>query len=103
MKNPFKIGEQVVTKVGGKEAEAIVTKLWQNEVQVRTADDELRWRNVYTVWYPDSSPLKRSEGTAKSMGVAIAGTTKTVAATTASRNSPRSKSKVSGKRSKKRG
>jgi hypothetical protein len=57
--NPFKVGDKVVTKVRGAEVEAVVTKLWQNEVQVRTPDNELRWRTVYTVWYPGGSSLLR--------------------------------------------
>lgn len=59
MKNPFKVGEKVITKVSGSEVEAVVIKLWQNEVQVRTPDNELRWRSVYTVWYPSAAPLAR--------------------------------------------
>jgi hypothetical protein len=59
VKNPFKVGEKVVTKVQGAEVEAAVTKLWENEVQVRTPDNELRWRTIYTVWYPNGSPLAR--------------------------------------------
>jgi hypothetical protein len=59
VKNPFKVGDKIITKVRGAEVEAVVTKLWQNEVQVRTPDDELRWRSVYTVWYPGGSPLAR--------------------------------------------
>jgi hypothetical protein len=59
VKNPFKVGEKVITKVGGSEVEAVVTKLWQNELQVRTPDNELRWRTMYTVWYPGGSPLAR--------------------------------------------
>jgi hypothetical protein len=59
VKNPFKVGDKVVTKVQGGEVEAVVTKLWQNEVQVRTPDNELRWRTVYTVWYPGGLPLAR--------------------------------------------
>ena len=59
MENPFKVGDKVVTKVQGAEVEAVVTKLWQNELQVRTPDKELRWRTMYTVWYPGGSPLAR--------------------------------------------
>ena len=59
MENPFKVGDKVVTKVQGAEVEAVVTKLWQNELQVRTPDNELRWRSMYTVWYPGGSPLTR--------------------------------------------
>jgi len=59
VKNPFRVGDKVVTKVTGAEVEAVVTKLWQNEVQVRTPDNELRWRTIYTVWYPNASPLAR--------------------------------------------
>lgn len=61
MKNPFKVGEKVLTKVKRKEVEALITKLWQNEVQVRTPDNELRWRSMYTVWYPGFAPLARDE------------------------------------------
>jgi len=59
VENPFKVGDKVVTKVQGAEVEAVVTKLWQNELQVRTPDKELRWRTMYTVWYPGGSPLVR--------------------------------------------
>jgi hypothetical protein len=59
VKNPFKIGEKVLTKVAKNEVEAVVTKLWQNEVQVRTSDNEIRWRTMYTVWHPGESPLQR--------------------------------------------
>jgi hypothetical protein len=71
VKNPFKVGEKVITKVDGKEVEAVVTKLWQNEVQVRTPDNELRWRSMYTIWYPGASPLPREQKTTKSVGVAV--------------------------------
>jgi hypothetical protein len=59
VKNPFKVGDKVVTKVTGAEVEAVVTKLWQNELQVRTPDGELRWRTIYTVWNAGGSPLTR--------------------------------------------
>jgi hypothetical protein len=59
VKNPFKVGEKVITKVGGSEVEAVVIKLWQNELQVRTPDKELRWRSMYTVWCPGGAPLAR--------------------------------------------
>jgi hypothetical protein len=59
VRNPFKVGDKVLTKVQGAEVEAVVTKLWQNELQVRTPDNELRWRTMYTVWYPGGSPLTR--------------------------------------------
>ncbi len=59
VENPFKVGDKVLTKVQGAEVEATVTKLWQNELQVRTPDKELRWRTMYTVWYPGGSPLTR--------------------------------------------
>lgn len=62
MKNPFKVGQKVATKVDGNEVEAVVTKVWQNEVQVRTPDNELRWRSMYTVWYPGAPALKRPGG-----------------------------------------
>lgn len=41
------------------EVEAAVTRLWEQHVQVRTPDKELRWRTMYTVWYPGGSPLAR--------------------------------------------
>ena len=59
MENPFKVGDKVATKVQGAEVEAAVTKLWEHYVQVRTPDKELRWRTMYTVWYPGGSPLVR--------------------------------------------
>jgi hypothetical protein len=68
VKNPFKIGEKVRTKVDGNEVDAIVTALFQNEVQVRTPDNELRWRTMYTVWYPGAPPLQREQKTTKSIG-----------------------------------
>jgi len=71
VKNPFKIGEKVITKVDGQEVEAVVTSLFQNEVQVRTPDNELRWRTIYTVWYPGAAPLPRSQKTTKSVGIAV--------------------------------
>ena len=55
--NPFKVGDRVLTRVLGAEVEAAVTKLWEHHVQVRTPDNELRWRTIYTVWYPGGSPL----------------------------------------------
>src|SRR5450432_2113976 len=59
MENPFKPEDRVATKVRGKEVEAIVTAIWKNEVQVRTPDNERRWRTIYTVWYRDGSPIAR--------------------------------------------
>ena len=59
VENPFKVGDKVLTKVQGAEVEAVVTKLWQNELQVRTPDKERRRRTMYTVWYPGGSPLTR--------------------------------------------
>jgi hypothetical protein len=59
MENPFKPEDRVATKVRGKEVEAIVTAIWKNEVQVRTPDNERRWRTIYTVWYRGGSPIPR--------------------------------------------
>ncbi|CAN5553096.1 hypothetical protein BH18VER1_BH18VER1_16560 [soil metagenome] len=59
MQNPFKVGEPVVTKLKTKEVEAVITQVWRNEVQVRTANSELLWRTMYTVWRPGEAPLKR--------------------------------------------
>ncbi len=50
MKNPFKVEQMVIAKLSGIEAEAILTKVWDNEVQVRTSDNELPWRSMYTVY-----------------------------------------------------
>ncbi len=41
VRNPFKVGDRVVTKVQGAEVEAAVTRLWEHYVQVRTPDKEL--------------------------------------------------------------
>jgi hypothetical protein len=60
MQNPFKAGEAVMTKVTGKQVLASVTKTWQNEVQVKTAEGDLLWRTVYTVWRSGEEPLKRT-------------------------------------------
>jgi hypothetical protein len=72
VKNPFKIGDKVKTKVDGAEVDGVVTKLWQNEVQVRTPDNELRWRTMYTVWHPGAAPLQREQKTTKSVAAAPA-------------------------------
>ena len=49
--NPYRKGDKVKTKVGGKgeEIEAEVTAVFKDEVQVRTPDGELRWRTARTV------------------------------------------------------
>jgi hypothetical protein len=73
VKNPFKVGEKVITKVDSKEVEAVVTKLWQNEVQVRTPDNELRWRSMYTVWYPGAAPLVRDQRATKPIATPAGG------------------------------
>jgi len=49
MNNPFKAGDKVLTKVKGQPVEAIVNQVWNDEVQVRTADKALLWRTVRTV------------------------------------------------------
>ncbi len=59
VKNPFKVDDTVLTKVQDAEVEAAVIKLWEHHVQVRTPDNELRWRSTYTVWYPGGSPVSR--------------------------------------------
>lgn len=56
MQNPF--------KVKGREVAATVTQIWQNEVQVKTADGITLWRTMCTVWYPGKAPLARSRTTA---------------------------------------
>lgn len=59
MQNPFKTGDTVLTKLKGKEIQAAVSKIWKNEVQVKTAEGELLWRTMYTVWRPGAAPLTR--------------------------------------------
>ena len=49
MNNPFKAGDKVLTKVKGQPVEALVNQVWNDEVQVRTADKKLLWRTVKTV------------------------------------------------------
>jgi hypothetical protein len=61
MQNPFKTGDIVLTKLKGKEIQAAVSKIWQNEVQVKTTEGELLWRTMYTVWHPGAAPLARPE------------------------------------------
>jgi hypothetical protein len=71
MQNPFKTGDIVLTKLKGKEVQAAVSKIWKNEVQVKTAEGELLWRTMYTVWRPGESTLAREQKTTKSIGVAV--------------------------------
>ena len=59
MQNPFKTGDIVLTKLKGKEIQAAVSQIWKNEVQVKTAEGELLWRTMYTVWRPGTAPLER--------------------------------------------
>jgi hypothetical protein len=44
MQNPFKTGDIVPTKLKGKEIQAAVSKIWKNEVQVKTTEGELLWQ-----------------------------------------------------------
>jgi hypothetical protein len=71
MQNPFKTGDIVLTKLKGKEIQAAVSKIWKNEVQVKTTEGDLLWRTMYTVWRPGESPLAREQKTTKSIGVAV--------------------------------
>jgi len=50
MANPFKPEDKVTIKIKGVEVEATVRLVWNDEVQVRTADKALLWRTVKTVW-----------------------------------------------------
>lgn len=61
MENPFKSGESVVTKIKGTEHTVTVNQTYQNEVQVKTADGNLLWRTMHTVWYPGQSPLPKAK------------------------------------------
>lgn len=54
--NEFKPDDKVLTKVKGVEVGAVVRLVWNNEVQVRTADGALRWRTTRTV-----APLNSAE------------------------------------------
>jgi len=54
MENPFKPGDKVITKFMGAEVEVPVIQIYNNEVQIRTADNVLRWRTIRTVWFPRS-------------------------------------------------
>ena len=53
MANPFKPDDKVRIKVKGADVEATVRLVWNDEVQVRTADKALLWRTVKTVWPKD--------------------------------------------------
>lgn len=97
MKNPFKVGQTVKTNVGDTEVDAVVTKVWQNEVQVRTPDNELRWRSMYTVWYPGAAPIARQQTTPSSVPV-----TNNSAAAVPSKKTVRKTAKKSAKNAKKR-
>jgi hypothetical protein len=96
MQNPFKAGDIVLTKLKGKEVQAAVSKIWKNEVQVKTADGELLWRTMYTVWRPGEAPLAREQKSRKS---ATNTAPKAAAPATGQRNGSK---KSQTKRSKKR-
>lgn len=66
MTNPFKTGDIVLTKLKGKEVQAAVSKIWKNEVQVKTPEGELLWRTMYTVWRAGEAPLTRTTKSPKS-------------------------------------
>lgn len=86
VQNPFKLEDKVRTKVKGIEVEATVTKTWQQEVQVRTAEG-LLWRSIYTVWRPGFAPLTREQKTRKQNAAAArANATKRVATPSAKRS-----------------
>lgn len=59
MENRFKKDDAVLTKIKQREVQATVTKVWKNEVQVKTADGDLLWRTMYTVWRAGEEPAKR--------------------------------------------
>ena len=46
---PYQKSDKVTTNCKGAEVEAEVTAVYENEVQVRTPDGELRWRTIRTV------------------------------------------------------
>lgn len=66
-KNPYRKGDKVKTKCKGEEVDAEVTVVFEDEVQVRTPDGELRWRTVRTVTAGATTPVPeaRAEGAAK--------------------------------------
>lgn len=55
MSNPYKKGDKVITKYKGSPMEVEVIQVWNEEVQVRTADGMLRWRTVKTVKAVDAA------------------------------------------------
>ena len=54
--NTYQKGDRVKTACKGAEAEAEVTAIYKDEVQVRTPDGELRWRTVRTVQSTTAAP-----------------------------------------------
>lgn len=54
--NTFKKGDKVFTQFMGTQVTAEVASTYENEVQVRTPDGELRWRTVKTVALVPSCP-----------------------------------------------
>jgi hypothetical protein len=101
MQNPFKTGDIVLTRLKGKEVQAAVSKIWKNEVQVKTADGDLLWRTMYTVWRAGEAPLRREQKTSKSPASTASANTAPQAyvPTPGLRGGPK---KASPKRSKKR-
>ena len=59
MENPFKINDKVMTKVKGVEVETTVAQVFNNEVEVKTAEEKLLWRTMHTVWLPGSAPIPK--------------------------------------------
>jgi len=57
MENPFKTGDKVLTKVKGQQVEAVVNQVYNQEVQVRTAEKMLLWRTVKTVTLVTAAPV----------------------------------------------
>lgn len=47
--NPYQKGDKVRTACKGVDVEAEVTAVFEDKVQVRTPDGELRWRTIRTV------------------------------------------------------
>jgi hypothetical protein len=57
MANPFKPDDKVQTKVKGTVVDATVRLVWNEVVQVHTADNALAWRSAKTVWFPAATSL----------------------------------------------
>jgi len=70
MENPFKTGDKVLTKVKGQPVEAVVHQVYNQEVQVRTANKILLWRTVKTVTLVTAATVPPVEEPEKPVAIA---------------------------------